>query len=109
MTQAFSHLAKVEDLLTPDCLSICQTFVLIADLKFDNLQYYILARWLAGINDSLTKHPIYVVFHNFLQNSLQKLFQFIILCFYKFTKIIIKSFECPKSITNYEKKQCLEH
>ena len=33
-------------------------------------------------------------FHNFLQNSLQKSFQFIL---YNFTKIKIKSFECPKS------------
>ena len=43
-------------------------------------------------------------FHNFLQNSLQKSFEFIyFLLFYKFTKIRIKSFECPKSIRNYEK------
>ena len=42
-------------------------------------------------------------FHIFLQNSLQKLFQFIFLFFYKITKIKIKSFECPKSIRNYEK------
>ena len=41
-----------------------------------------------------------IFFHNFLQNSLQKLFQFI-LFFYEFTKI--KSFECPKFIRNYEK------
>ena len=45
----------------------------------------------------------YFFFHNFLQNSLQKLFQFIFLFFYKFTKIKIKSFECPKPISNYKK------
>ena len=44
-----------------------------------------------------------IFFHNFLQNSLQKSFQFIFSFFYKFTKIKIKSFECPKSIRNYEK------
>ena len=38
-----------------------------------------------------------------LQNSLQKLFQFISLFLYKFTKTRIKSFECPKSIKNCEK------
>ena len=36
-------------------------------------------------------------FHNFLQSSLQKSFQFV---FYKFRKI--KSFECPKSVRNYK-------
>ena len=39
-------------------------------------------------------------FHNFLQNSLQNGFN---LFFYKFTKIKIEIFECPKSIRNYEK------
>ena len=38
-----------------------------------------------------------------LQNSLQKLFQFISLFLYKFTKTRIKSFECPKSTKNCEK------
>ena len=35
---------------------------------------------------------------------MQKPFQFIFLSFYKFTKMKILSFECPKSIRNYEKK-----
>ena len=48
-------------------------------------------------------------FHNFLQNSLQKSFQFISLFFCNFTEIKIKSFECTKSIRNYEKRHCLEH
>ena len=34
---------------------------------------------------------------------MQKSFQFIFIFFYKFTKIKIKSFECPKSIRNYKK------
>ena len=42
-------------------------------------------------------------FHDFLQNSLQKSFQFIFLFFYKITKIKIKSFECPKSIKSIKK------
>ena len=40
---------------------------------------------------------------------MQKSFQFIILFFYNFTKIKIKSFECPKFIRNYEKNLWLEH
>ena len=66
-------------------------------VKSDNLQYNTLVRWFAGTNDSSSKY----FFHNFLQNSLQKLFQLIFLFFHKFTKI--KSFECPKSIGNYKK------
>ena len=37
MSQAFSHLAKAEDLLMPDCLSISQIFVLLVDL-FDYIK-----------------------------------------------------------------------
>jgi hypothetical protein len=61
-----------------------------------------LVPWVAGTNDSSTKHLMFQVFffHNFLQNSLQKWFQFI---FYKCTKIEIKSFERPTSIENYGK------
>ena len=37
-------------------------------------------------------------FDNVLQNSLQKSLQFIVLVFFReFTKIEIKSFECPKA------------
>ena len=50
-------------------------------------------RWVAGTNDSLTKRLMFQVlffFHNFLQNSLQKSFQFIYFIFiYNFTKIKI--------------------
>ena len=65
-----------------------------------------MGRRVDGTIVSLTKHLIFQVlflFLNFLQNSLQKLFQFIFLFFYNFTKIKINSFECPKSIRNYEK------
>ena len=75
-------------------------------LKSNNLQYNMLVRWFAGTNDLSTKRLMFQVlsfFHNFLQNSLQKLFQFIFLWIYEFTKIRIKSFECPKSIRNYKK------
>ena len=46
----------------------------------------------------------YYFFHKIFQNNSQKPFQFIILFSYKIAKIKIKSFECPKSIRNYEKK-----
>ena len=46
-------------------------------------------------------------FSQFLAKFLQKLFQFVFLFFYKFTKIKAKSFECPKSIRNYEKDNAL--
>ena len=43
-------------------------------MKSDNLQYNMLARWLAWTNNSTTKHLMFQVlfFLNFLQNSLQK-------------------------------------
>ena len=53
-------------------------------VKFDNLQYNTLGRWVAGTNDSLTKRLMFQVlffFPDFLQNSLQKSFQFIFLFF----------------------------
>ena len=62
--------------------------------------------WVTGTNDSSPKRLMFQVLffsHCFLQNSLQKLFQFIFLFFYNFTEIKIKSFECPKSIRNYKK------
>ena len=70
---------------------------------------YNIIHWLGGSLGQMTHRPsvwcskYYFFFHNFLQNSLQKSFQFIFLFFYNFTKIKIKSFECPKSIRNYEK------
>ena len=51
------------------------------DINSDNLQYNTLGRWVAGTIVSLTKHLMFQVlfsFHNFLQISLQKPFQFIL-------------------------------
>ena len=63
-------------------------------LKSVNLQYNTLGRLDDGTNKSSTKRLMFQVhiifFHDFLQNSLQKSFQFIF--FYKITKIKIKSF-----------------
>ena len=53
--------------------------------KSDNLQYNTLVCWVAGTNDSSTKRLMFQVLffsHNFLQNSLQKSFEFIFLFFY---------------------------
>jgi hypothetical protein len=81
--------------------------------KSVNLQYNTLGCWVDGPNDLVTKRLMFQVlffFHSFLQNSLQKFFRFIFLFFYNYTEIKIKSFECPKSIRNYEKKYYyLEH
>ena len=78
-----------------------------------NPSIYNIIRWVAWIMGQTNRRPSvwcskYYFFHDFLQNSLQKSFQFIFLFLYKITKIKIKSFECPKSKRNYEKK-CLEH
>ena len=62
-----------------------------------------LGRWDKRIVDQASDVPSIIFFHDFLQNSLQKSFQFIFLFFYKITKIKIKSFECPKSIKSIEK------
>ena len=76
------------------------------DIKSVNLQYNTLVCWADGTNNSSTKCLMFQVFffHKILQNSLQKPFQFIFIFFYKITKMKIKSFECPKSIKNCEKK-----
>ena len=72
--------------------------------KSDNLQYNTLGCWDERLIDQVSDVPSIIFFHNFLQNSLQKSFQFIFLLFHNFTKNKVKSFECPKSIKNYEKK-----
>ena len=56
--------------------------ILLVDVKSYNLQYNTLVRQFAGTNDSSSKRLIFQVlffFHNFLQNLLQKWFQFIFL------------------------------
>ena len=63
-----------------------------------------MGRWDDCLIDQVSDVPSIIFFHNFLQNSLQKSFQFIYLFFHNFTKMKIKSFECPKSIRNYKKK-----
>ena len=61
-------------------------------LKYDNLHYNILGHLVAGTNDSLTKRLMFqVLIFFFLQNSLQKSFQFIFSFFYDSRKIKIKS------------------
>ena len=60
-------------------------------IKSDNLQYNTLVRWVAGTNDSSTNCLMF-----------QVLFFFIISCKI-LCNIKIKSFECPKTIRNYEK------
>ena len=79
------------------------------DQKSDNLQYNTLVRWFAGTNDSSTKCPMFQVlfffifFSYFLAEFFTKIVSIYFFFFYKFTKIKIKSFECPKSIRNYKK------
>ena len=70
-----------------------------------NLQYNALGRLDDGTNESSTKRLMFQVllfFHDFLQNSLQKSYQFFFI-FWKITKITIKSFECPMSIKSIKK------
>ena len=65
-------------------------------------------QWADEINDSLTKRLMFQVL--FFPWNLAKFFAktlsiyFLYFFFYKITKMKIKSFECPKSIRNYEKK-----
>ena len=78
-------------------------------LKSVNLEYNTLVCWADGRNVSSTKCLSFQVLSFFFIKSckilLQKPFQFIFLFFfYKITKMKRKSFECPKSIRNYEKK-----
>ena len=61
-------------------------------MKSVNLQYDTLVRWANETNDSSTKHLMFQVLS----------------FFHKITKMKVKSFEFPMSITNYEKKKYLE-
>ena len=64
-----------------------------------------MGRWDKLLVDQASDVPSIIFFPKILQNSLQKLFQFIFkFFFHKITKMKIKSFECLKSIRNYEKK-----
>ena len=76
-------------------------------LKSDNLQYNTLVRWADGTNDSSTKRLMFQVLFFFIKSCkilCKNPFNLFFLFFYKITKMKIKSFECPKSIRNYEKK-----
>ena len=76
-----------------------------AYIKSNNLQCNTLGLWLDGTNDSSIHIPnIFIFFHNFLQNSLQKLFQFIFHFFCNLTKITIKNFDWTNSIRSYDKR-----
>ena len=71
------------------------------ELQFWNPLIYNIICWVAWRMGQTNRRPRlwyskYFFFHDFLQNSLQKSFQFISYLFYKITKI--RSFECPKSI-----------
>ena len=74
-------------------------------LKSDNIQYNTLGCWVHGTNNSSTKCLMFQVF--FFIKSCNILcknpFNLFFLFFYKITKMKIKSFECRKSIRNYEK------
>ena len=74
-----------------------------------NPSIYNIICWFAGPMGQTTRRPRfwcskYYFFHEILQNSLQKPFQFICFVLYKITKMKIKSFGCPKSIRKYEKR-----
>ena len=87
--------------------TLCMVFAQISTVnhqKSDNLQYNMLGCWDERLIEQASDVPNIIIFQNFLQNSLQKLIQFIFLFFHKFTTIKIKSFECPKSIRNFENK-----
>ena len=47
-----------------------------------SLDIFTLGRWDDGTNESSTKRLIIIFFHDFLQNTLQKGFQFILLFFF---------------------------
>ena len=59
-----------------------------ANLKSDNLQYNTLGRWDKRLIDQVSDVPNIICIN----------------CSNFFMKMKIKSFECPKSIRNYEKK-----
>ena len=83
-------------------------FLRIHPGHYRNPTIYNMICWFAGSLGQMTRQPsvpcIIFFFHEKLQKSLQKPFQFIFLSIYKIIKMKIKSFECPKSMRNYKKK-----
>ena len=81
-----------------------------SDQKSVNLEYNTLVRWADGTNVSSTKRLMFQVLFFFIKSCkifckiAFNLFIYLFVFFYKITKMKIKSFECPKSIRNYEKK-----
>ena len=71
--------------------------------KSVNLQYNMLIRLANGTNDSSTKRLMFQVLFFFIKSCKILCKNPFNLFFYKITKMKIKSFECPKSIRNYEK------
>ena len=57
-----------------------------------NLTIFNIIRWVAGSMGQTSDVSSIIFFHNFLQNSFKNPFN---LFSYNFTKIKIKSFECP--------------
>ena len=83
---------------------VAKTLPLPSFLKSVNLQYNTLVRWADGTNDLSTKRLMFQVLFFFIKSCKILCKNLFILFFYKITKMKIKSFECPKSIGNYEKK-----
>ena len=52
------------------------------NIKSDNLQYNTIGCWDKWLMDQTSDVPSIILFHNFLQNSLQKTFKYIFLFFY---------------------------
>ena len=70
--------------------------------KSDNLQYITLVCCFAGTNESSSKRLMFqVLFIFFIISCKIRCKNGFNLFFYEFTKIKIKSFECPKSRRNY--------
>ena len=74
-----------------------------------NPTIYNIIQWFTGSLGQMTHRPSvwcskYYFFSQFLAKFFAKIVSiYFSIFFYKFTKIKIKSFECPKSIRNYEK------
>ena len=72
--------------------------------KSVNLKYNTLVCWADGTNDSLTKRLMFQVLFFFTKSCkilCKNYFKLFLVFLHKFKKI--KSFDCPKSIRNYEK------
>ena len=53
-----------------------------SNYKSDNLQYNTLGRWDNCLIDQASDVPSLILFHNFLQNSLQKILSIYVLTFF---------------------------